>query len=94
MVVGSVSIKKILVPTSGLAQSVKACQYAAGLAKIPGAEIIGIHVIGSQVSRMLEERRPLGSRALPKVGPRLVSAPRSKGRQSQDNSDPALAVNH
>ena len=60
MVDGSVSIKKILVPTSGLAQSVKACQYAAGLAKITGAEIIGIHVLGSQVSRIFDERRHLG----------------------------------
>ncbi len=63
MAYGSVSIKKILVPTSGLAQSVKACQYAAGLAKITGAEIMGIHVVGSQVSRIFEERRHLGSRA-------------------------------
>jgi nucleotide-binding universal stress UspA family protein len=60
MVDGSVSIRKILVPTSGLAQSVKACQYAAGLAKITGAEIIGIHVLGTQVSRIFDERRHLG----------------------------------
>mgnify|MGYP001111595962 CR=1 FL=1 len=55
-----VSIKKILVPTDGLAHSIKACEYAAGLAKITGAEIIGIHVLPSQVSRIFEERRHVG----------------------------------
>lgn len=60
MVDGSISIRKILVPTTGLAHSIKACQYAVGLAKITGAEIIGVHVLPSQISRVFEERRHLG----------------------------------
>jgi nucleotide-binding universal stress UspA family protein len=54
------SIKKILVPTDGLAHSITACKYAAGLAKITGAEIIGVHVLPSQVSRIFAERSHLG----------------------------------
>jgi len=60
MVGGPLSIKKILVPTDGLTHSIKACEYAAGMAKITGAEIIGIHVLPSQVSRIFEERRHVG----------------------------------
>jgi len=60
MVDGTVSIKKILVPTDGLAHSVKACQYAVGLAKLTGAEVISVHVLPNQVSRIFEERRHVG----------------------------------
>ncbi|MGQ9543156.1 MAG: universal stress protein [Candidatus Bathyarchaeia archaeon] len=60
MVDSSLSLKKILVPTDGLAHSVKACQYAVGLAKLTGAEIIGGHVLPNQISRIFEERRHLG----------------------------------
>jgi len=60
MVDGSVPIRKILVPTDGLAHSVKACQYAVGLAKLTGAEIIGVHILPNQMSRIFEERRHLG----------------------------------
>jgi nucleotide-binding universal stress UspA family protein len=60
MVDGTFSLKKILVPTDGQAHSVRACQYAVKLAKLTGAEIIGIHVMPSQVSRIFEERRHSG----------------------------------
>jgi nucleotide-binding universal stress UspA family protein len=57
MVDGTFSLKKILVPTNGQAHSVRACQYAVTLAQLTSTEIIGIHVMPSQVSRIFEERR-------------------------------------
>lgn len=60
MIDGAFSLKKILVPTDGQAHSNRACQYAVTLAKLTKAEIIGIHVMPSQVSRIFEERRHSG----------------------------------
>jgi len=55
--------KKILVPTDGLLHSLKACQYATKLAKMTGAEIIGIYVIPSRIVSIFEERRLEGRTA-------------------------------
>jgi nucleotide-binding universal stress UspA family protein len=55
--------KKILVPTDGLVHSLKACQYAIKLAKLTGAEIIGIYVIPSRIVSIFEERRLEGRTA-------------------------------
>ena len=55
--------KKILVPTDGLVHSLKACQYAAKLARLTGAEIIGIYVIPSRIVSIFEERRLEGRTA-------------------------------
>jgi site-specific recombinase XerD len=43
--------------------------------------------------RMKAKREAVKSLELPKLGPRLVSTPMSKGRQSQETSDSAKAVN-
>ncbi len=43
--------------------------------------------------RMAAKRESVKSLELPKVGPRLVSTPMSKGRQSQMSSNTPKAVN-
>jgi nucleotide-binding universal stress UspA family protein len=46
--------KKILVPTDGLLHSRKACEYAARLAKLTEAQILGLHVVPSLPVRLVE----------------------------------------